>query len=180
MIAAVVAILAITWVSYKLGVEPAFLLVPAGAVWLVLKAKKRVSTSRIAGARVVTHRFGPGAPLDTITHELGHKRLIEKQGGRVTRFVVNKNGSGYVRGYLPKRIGVVGKVAVSAAGGLAEGSWRGAGGDLENIEEHLSELPKRERAAARRAGFALSRSKLFWNPVTAEAKKIYRKGWGGS
>lgn len=180
MIRAVVVIIAVTLLANKLKLEPAHLLIPVGLIGLVLAVKWRLSTSRIAGARVETHRFGPGQPLDTIKHELGHKRQILREGGRVDRFVVNPDGSGYVRGYLPKRAGVVGRVASSAAGSVAEGSWVGAKYDLQDIEKALAELPPEEREAARRQGIARARSTMFWNSVDGEAKRIYRKGWDGS
>lgn len=168
---------------FSLHLSPAVvgaLLVAAGVVWIVLAVRHRVETSPIAGARVQTHRFGPGRPMDTIVHELGHKRLITTQGGRVTHFVVNKDGSGYVRGYLPSRAGAIGDMATSLAGGLAEGSWVGAGSDRAHVREVLNSLPADERSRAESAAYALARSKLFWNPVGGDARKIYREGWSKS
>jgi hypothetical protein len=155
------------------------LLVVAGILWLMLAAKRRVATSRIAGARVETHRFGPGRPLDTIQHELGHKHAIESQGGRVTHFVVNRDGSGYVKGYLPKSAGLVGSLAVRYAGGIAEGTFAYARTDKYNAECDLkeSDLAPNQYERARNEGMSKARSILFWNPVEGRAKKIYREGW---
>lgn len=177
MIKAIAIIVATVWVCSKLGVDPGPILVGLGLLAVILWLRWRISTSRVAGARVETHRFGPGRPLDTIRHELGHSQEIEKQGGRVSHFVVNKDGSGYVKGYLPRRSGVIGSAAVRVAGGLAEGTFAYARTDMRLLEQDLAQLPSQERESARRAAYSQARATLFWNPVDAEAKRIYREGW---
>lgn len=157
----------------------------AAAWWAWRQLRNRVAATRIGGGREVVVRIeghaaakDGGISRDVAEHEAAHKLLIESQGGRVTAVRAFPNGSGYVRGTLPRRAGVVGEVAVSVAGGLAEGTFAYSTADLRNVEAALARVPGPERARAKRDGYALARSRLFWNSgkVNSDARKIIASG----
>jgi hypothetical protein len=125
--------------------------------------------------RSMTIRTEPGhGTKDANIHEAGHWVAAERERARVSLVKVNRDGSGLVRVHgirSPES-----RVAIAAAGALAEGSWQWATADSANLEAAVRSVPRDQRDAVRTEGMRRARSHARHGRVRSYAARIGRKG----
>lgn len=156
MIRAVVVIVGVTWLATQIGVEPAYLLVPVGALCLVLAAKAKLGGGgNLAGGRYVQvrgHVHGRGSGLRRLIakHEAGHAVAARALGGQVLSATVSPTGdAGLVQARFHENDPVK-VIAFLKAGQYAVGTSSGAGADDAAIRAELRTVPREDRSRVRR------------------------------
>jgi hypothetical protein len=81
---------------------------------------------------------------------------------------------------IPAHLTPAQRIAIDVSGEVAAGTKAGCGSDQEYMRQALAQLPKHERAAAKRAGYALARGTvggwIFDGGVSSTADKLMKKG----
>lgn len=133
---------------------------------------------------------GSHGPRAAANHEGGHFAMANQLGWRTGAVRIFSDGSGYTEVYIPADAQPYEIVALSVAGGVAEGSTVGCGGswwptpgsDNWNKVRALRGVPADERARERRRGEQLARSTVggwfFDGGVSRYADRIQKEGIG--
>jgi hypothetical protein len=163
---ALVSLLKVSWSGSPV---PALVLVVIAAICGLLFVNSTI------GGKRVSVKTGPGHGTWTAArHEAGHYLVAQRLGARVTGAEIFPDGSGVTHLRMPRNATVEEHVAVDVAGHVGAGTTAGCDSDFSYMRQELKGVPYSQRAAKKRAGYALARKNIHGH--ISLAKKIYRNG----
>lgn len=144
-----------------------------------------VGVRRVGGRgayRMAVHTHGGHGTWTAAKHEAGHYHQARAVGGSSSSAQIFPDGSGVTWVDVPRSAGPAAAIAVCVAGAVAAGTRQGCdygkGSDFHEVRRILKELPRSDRRAVEREGWARARRDCngLFSPVPGLAKRIYRNG----